>query len=282
MITKNIIDSYKSWFDDYVNQFIQQYPDLSENIEIKANHCKKVSSEIIALAQSLNLNNEEVMLTEIIGLFHDIGRFRQFAKYQTFSDSKSQNHAELGVEVLKENNILNDLSMENQEIIYNSILNHSTAKIPPEKNERIVFFSKLIRDADKLDIWRLITEYYMVKEQKPARLSAKQAGKAGPAGGENKALELELPDNDEISDNVLESIINKQVVMKESMKTLNDFKLLQIAWLFDLNFDYSIKRLHEKKYLDKIFNTLPENHKVNKVKEIVNEYLENHIETFTY
>ncbi|MCK5170151.1 MAG: hypothetical protein KAQ75_09735, partial [Bacteroidales bacterium] len=69
---------------------------------------------------------------------------------------------------------------------------------------------------------------------------------------------------------------------KESMKTLNDFKLLQIGWIFDLNFDYSIKRLHEKKYLDKIFNTLPENHKVNQVKEIVNEYFRNHIKTFTY
>ena len=224
-----------------------------------------MSKEIVALTQSLNLNNEEVLLAEVIGLFHDIGRFRQYAKYQTFSDSKSQNHAELGVEVLKENNILNDLSTENQKIIYNSILNHSRAEIIPDKNEKVIFFSKLIRDADKLDIWRLITEYYMVKEQK-----------------ENKALELELPDKDEISDNVLESIINKQVVMKESMKTLNDFKLLQIAWLFDLNFDYSIKRLHEKKYLDKIFNTLPENHKVNQIKEIVNEYFRNHIETFTY
>ncbi len=265
MITKNIIKSYKSWFDNYVNQFVLQYPDMSENIEIKANHSRKVRKEIVALAQSLNLNNEELLLAEIIGLFHDIGRFRQYAKYQTFSDSKSQNHAELGVEVLKENNILNDLSKKNQEIIYNSILNHSTAKIPPEKNERIVFFSKLIRDADKLDIWRLITEYYMVKEQK-----------------ENKALELELPDNDEISDNVLESIINKQVVMKESMKTLNDFKLLQIGWIFDLNFNYSIKRLHEKKYLDKIFKTLPNDDRINKVRDIVDNYFQEHIKILTY
>ena len=279
MITKNIIDSYKLWFDNYINHFREKYPELIENIDIKADHCKKVSAEIIALARNLNLSTEEMLLAEVIGLFHDIGRFRQFAKYQTFSDSKSQNHAELGVEVLKENNVLYDLSMENKDIIYNSILNHSTAKISIEKNERLIFFSKLIRDADKLDIWRLITEYYMVKEQKPARL---YVDKAGPAGGENKALELELPDNDEISDEVLESILNKKLVLKESMKTLNDFKLLQIGWIFDLNFDYSIKRLHEKKYLDKIFNTLPENHKVNQVKEIVNEYFRNHIKTFTY
>ncbi len=265
MITKNIIESYKSWFDKYVNQFVLQYPDMCENIEIKANHSRKVRKEILGIAADLKLNKEEVLLAETIGIFHDVGRFRQYVKYGTFSDSKSQNHAELGVEVLKENNVLKDLTNEYREIIYKSILNHSRAEIIPDKNEKVIFFSKLIRDADKLDIWRLITEYYMVKEQK-----------------KNKALELELPDNDEISDNVLDSIINKQIVLKESMKTLNDFKLLQIGWIFDLNFNYSIKRLYDKKYLDKIFDTLPENRKISQVKEIVNDYFKNHIETFTY
>jgi putative nucleotidyltransferase with HDIG domain len=262
MLSKELVDSYKVWFDNYIKNFRGKHPEFIENIDIKADHCKKVSSEIVALAQSLSLSNEDMLLAEIIGLFHDIGRFRQYAKYQTFSDSKSQNHAELGVEVLKENNVLNDLSAENQEIIYNSILNHSKAEIIPDKNERVTFFAKLIRDADKLDIWRLITEYYMVKEQK-----------------KNKALELELPDNDEISDEVLESILNKKLVLKESMKTLNDFKLLQIGWIFDLNFDYSIKQLYEKKYLDRIFDSLPANEKIYLIKNIVNDYFKTRIET---
>lgn len=254
-----------SWFNNYVNQFISQYPEFEENISLKANHCILVSKESKALAQSLSLNKEDIFIAEILGLLHDVGRFKQYVKYQTFSDSKSQSHAELGVEVLKEHNVLKILSDEDREIIYKSILNHSRAEIIPENNEKVMFFSKLIRDADKLDIWRLITEYYMVKEQK-----------------KNKALELELPDNNDISENVFEAILNKQIVTKESIKTLNDFKLLQVAWLFDLNFDYSIKRVYDKKYLDRIFDTLPLNEKVNKVKEIVNDYFRNHIQTFTY
>jgi putative nucleotidyltransferase with HDIG domain len=261
MITKKGIDSYKDWFTNYVNQFITNYPDFSENLKIKADHSRKVHQEIIGIANSLNLKEEDVFLVEILGLFHDIGRFKQYVKYQTFSDSKSQNHAELGVEVLKEHDVLKDLSEADKEIILKSIINHSRAEIIPDENKRVIFFSKLIRDADKLDIWRLITEYYMVKEQK-----------------ENKTLELELPNSDEISDDVFESILNKKVVLKESMKSLNDFKLLQIAWLFDLNFEYSINRLYTQKYLDKIFNTLPENQKVNQIKQIVNAYFEEHIE----
>lgn len=263
MLTQKLLKSFHDWFSDYVNQFVNKYPDLEDNLEVKANHCRKVSNEIVGLAKHLGLKQEEILLAETIGLFHDIGRFKQYVKYQTFSDSKSQNHADLGVEVLKEYQLLKDLSASEQEIIYKSIINHSRAEIIPDEKDQVIFFSKLIRDADKLDIWRLITEYYMIKEQQE--------------NGENKTLELELPDNAEITDAVLEAIINKKVVLKESLKTLNDFKLLQIAWIFDLNFKYSIQRVYEKKYLDKIFNALPGNEKVNQIKEIVNDYFINSI-----
>ena len=263
MISRELVDSYKKWFDNYIDKFVLKHPDLEENIQIKADHSKKVSLEIVGIANNLKLNTCDNLLAETIGLFHDVGRFKQYVKYKTFSDSRSQNHSELGVEVLKENKVLKDLSEEEREIIYKAIINHSRADIIPDKNDRVIFFSKLIRDADKLDIWRLITEYYMVKEQK---------------NGDNKTLELELPDNKEISDEVLHAIINKQIVLKESMKTLNDFKLLQIAWIFDLNFNYSINRVCQKKYLEKIFAALPKNEKVDQIKEIVDKYFKNYIE----
>ncbi|MCB2196532.1 MAG: HD domain-containing protein [Bacteroidetes bacterium] len=265
MVTNDLVEKYKNWFTHYTQKIIDKYPDLSENIEIKVDHCWKVSAEIVGLARNLRLPESDVLLAEIIGLFHDVGRFRQYVRYQTFSDSKSQNHAELALDVLQEYEVLNDLSDEEQEIIQKAILNHSRAEIIPDENEKVNFCSKLIRDADKLDIWRLITEYYMVKEQK-----------------ENMTLQLELPDEDEVTDEVLEAILNKQVVLKESMKTLNDFKLLQIAWLFDLNFSYSIQRVYKKRYLNKIFDSLPHNDKIKQVQEIVKSYFKEHIETFIY
>ncbi|HSH51905.1 MAG TPA: HD domain-containing protein [Bacteroidales bacterium] len=265
MISKEVVTKFKRWFANYIYNLIVQYPGLKENISVKANHCKKVSEEIVGLARNLKLNNNDVLLAETIGLFHDVGRFKQYIKYQTFADNKSQDHAELAIEVLNENKILKDLSNEEIEIIHKSILNHNKADIFFDNNEKINFFSKLIRDADKLDIWRLITEYYMVKEKN--------------ASNENKTLELELPDSIEISNEVFNAIINKQVVLKESLRTLNDFKLLQIGWLFDLNFEYSVKRLYEKKYLDKIFKTLPKNEKVDQIKKVVNDYFESHLST---
>jgi len=259
-ISHEIVLNYKRWFANYIYQFIEKYPDLKKNIRIKADHCKRVSEEITGLARHLQLHEQELLLAQTIGLFHDVGRFKQYVKYQTFSDDRSQNHADLAIVVLTENKLLKSLSGEEVEIIHQSILNHNKAEILLDSNEKVIFFSKLIRDADKLDIWRLITEYYMVKEQ--------------GAENKNQTLELELPDNDKISDEVFQAIINKKVVLKESMRTLNDFKLLQIGWLFDLNFDYSVKRVYEKKYLDKIFNTLPDNEIVDQLKEVVVNYFE--------
>jgi len=252
MSKNSLIKKYISWFDNYVNSFIKKRPELKENLLIKVVHSKNVMDEIVGIAKSLNLQKDELFLAEVIGLFHDIGRFEQYVRYETFSDSKSQNHAELGVEVLKKENVLSDLCDVEREIVFRAIKNHSKAEISNNEPEEIEFFSQLIRDADKLDIWRLVTEYYMLKDEK-----------------ENKSLELELPDSDEISEKVIQSIVDRKIVKKEDMKTLNDFKLLQIAWVFDLNFNYSKSRLIEKKYLDKIFDTLPDNDVIERVKSIV-------------
>lgn len=259
------IEKYIDWFNTYVNSFVEEFPDLKENLLIKADHCKKVHQEIKLIAENLELSDEDMFIAELIGLFHDIGRFRQYVKYKTFSDSKSQNHADLGVEVLNEYEVLKELSEIERELVLKAILNHSRAEIMPDSNERELFFSKLIRDADKLDIWRLITEYYMVKDSQ-----------------ENKTLVLDLPDTKEITDVVYQAIINRQIVLKETMKTVNDFKLMQIGWLFDLNFDHSIVRLYEKGYLKRIFDSLPKDEKITNLKLIVEDYFTDHIETFRY
>jgi len=257
MTNIELSNDYTIWFDEYVNSFVVAQPELKENLLIKAEHSKNVRDRIIDIAQDLDFSEHDMFLAEILGLFHDIGRFEQYAKYQTFSDSDSQNHAELGVKVLKEQNTFHKFSDEDKMLLYKAITYHSRAKIPEDESQRVTLFSKLIRDADKLDIWRLVTEYYMVKEDH-----------------QNSSLELGLPDSTKISAHVVQSIITREIVKKEDMKTLNDFKLLQIAWVFDLNFSFSKRYLKEKKYLDKIFNTLPQNCDIDLIKEIVYSELE--------
>ena len=57
-----------------------------------------------------------MVLAEIMALFHDIGRFEQYKQYRTFSDYRSEDHAALGVKVIKANRILNGFEPAEAEI----------------------------------------------------------------------------------------------------------------------------------------------------------------------
>ena len=50
---------------------------------------------------------------------------------------------------------------------------------------------------------------------------------------------------------------NEKMVQISTLKTLNDFKLLQLAWIYDLNFASSLRILESRQYIDDIAATLP-------------------------
>ncbi len=72
--------------------------------------------EIVQLGQQLDLQPSDLYLAEVMALFHDIGRFEQYACYHTFADRHSVNHTELGVEVLQRENLLDLLDATAQDV----------------------------------------------------------------------------------------------------------------------------------------------------------------------
>ena len=61
---------------------------------------RKVLKSAVANAEhNLNLEKEDIKLAELIGLLHDIGRFEQLKRFNTFVDKKSINHGEFGGEI---------------------------------------------------------------------------------------------------------------------------------------------------------------------------------------
>jgi len=80
-------------------------------------------------------------------------------------------------------------------------------------------------------------------------------------GSRNQAVELDLPDTDEITDNVYEELMAGNSARMADLRVLNDFKLLQIGWIFDVNFPRTFKIVREKKYLEAIRDALPKGSK---------------------
>jgi putative nucleotidyltransferase with HDIG domain len=258
-MNEEMVAALKDWFFGYVRIFESGDDDLRQNIALKEVHTRRVCGEILDIGKKLRLSDEDLLLAEVIALFHDIGRFEQYAHYRTFVDLYSVNHAEHGVKILQENGVLNSLDESTRELILRTISYHNRAVLPQQETERCVFFTKLLRDADKLDIWKVVTDYYRRKNEK-----------------RNDALELGLPDTPGISDGAYKDLMEGKIVDITHLKNLNDFKLLQIGWIYDINFAPTFQRIRERGYLEMIRDVLPESDRMEKIFSAVQSYLDEH------
>ncbi|MBN2612455.1 MAG: HD domain-containing protein [Bacteroidales bacterium] len=240
-ISNSRLVELKEWFSTYVKSFYNNDPEIQQNIVLKEEHTRRVCNEIVAIGSGLKLNHNELQLAEMIALLHDIGRFEQFSRYRTFADSKSENHAELGVKIIEKENILKPFNPEVQKVIMLSVKYHNLPSLPAQLTGPYLFYARLVRDADKLDIWKVVTDYYYRKDKK-----------------RNGAIELDLPDTPEFSNNIIQDLYSKKIINIKDVKTLNDFKLLQIGWIFDINFRPTFDCIKKRRYLEKIRGVLPE------------------------
>lgn len=218
----------KETFDKYVGTF-----DLNDkNIQLKYNHSYRVANLSKKYAKLLHFSDEEVLLAEAIGLLHDIGRFEQIKKYNSYDDSNNMDHADYGVFLLFEKGLINDFwkREEDYELIKFAIKNHNKLTIPIIDDERIMKFAKLIRDVDKLDI---IYIYAFLDD-----------------------VEFNISD-DCISESVLEDIKSHRVVERINRDNINNEIALSFAYAFDINNNVIISEFI--KNIEKFYSKLNNN-----------------------
>jgi putative nucleotidyltransferase with HDIG domain len=240
MNPQSVLSKLRAWFQEYVSGMTSDDPAVRENMALKAEHTRRVCETIVHIAESLDLAGEDLCVAEACALLHDIGRFEQYRRYGTFSDGRSEDHAALGVKIIEANRVLCGFEAAVADIIVRVVRYHNRAFLPAQEGARCLFFLKLLRDADKLDIWRVVAEYYH------------NAG-----DNRNPALELDLPDTDRVSDPVYASLMKGEVAQMADLKTLSDFKLLQIGWVYDIHFPRTFQMVREKGYLEAIRDALP-------------------------
>ena len=241
------IEEFKSYTNNYL--------DYGEMITLKINHTLRVVDICERIAKSLNLTEEEITIAKIIGLLHDIARFEQWKNYNTFSDLKSIDHGDYGVEILKNDNFIRKFIEDDSydDTILNSVKYHNKYEIPKDFDEKTTLFAKIIRDADKIDIL-----YLFVKGE----------------------LEVKL-DSDTINQSIYETLLNKKTINRKDLKTNTDRIAVYLGFIFDINFKESYKCLNEKKYIDDFINLYEKKTNSSKLKEqleearkIINNYIE--------
>jgi putative nucleotidyltransferase with HDIG domain len=247
--------SLEKWFDNYTKTFQFNDKDDQKKIDLKYKHSYNVCEFAEELARNLNLKEEEVYIAKISGLFHDIGRFEQYARYKTFSDRESVDHGKLGVKILEEKGTLVGLQQNAQEIVVKSIYHHNKPVLPEKEQSNTLKYCKLIRDADKLDIYNLFVKRY--QEEKPDRVAGQHL--------ENKP---------EISPTVFNQLMAGKVISYEDLRTIDDLKLMQLGWLYDINYPRSFELIEERGYLQSIYSSMSPSEEARVFYEKVREYLE--------
>lgn len=241
-------------------KYIKNYEIKDKKIQLKISHIERTANIAKEIAENLKLEIEDVQLAELIGLLHDIGRFEQVKRYNTFIDKNSVNHGELGVEILFENGLIRDFIEDSQydEIIRSAILNHNKDEANIKTaDERQLLHSKIIRDADKTDILYVLTF-------------------------EEKEVAWEKADfsQEKISDEIYREFIEDKTINYQERKTAADILVSHFAHIYGFNYKYSLRIIKEKGYFEKIYQRFKFENKetetrINHIYEIVNKYLEN-------
>jgi len=243
------LQEIKEWFARYTRTYASGNEHFCPPLQLKMDHSKRVAGNARQLAEELDWNPAEANRAEALGWLHDIGRFSQFAKFGTFMDATSVNHGKRGWEIIRETKLLFPLKIEEQAAVLDGIRYHNAKTEPDFLTKESLRFLKLIRDADKLDIFHIV-------------LDSVQRNGFQDLPGMLPQVILEGPANQKI----ICEIQNHRSRSITHVRSLADFLLMQLSWIYDLNYSISFRRIIDRNIIDTLERALP---KEKQIKEVV-------------
>ncbi|MDD5677154.1 MAG: HD domain-containing protein [Kiritimatiellae bacterium] len=230
----------EQWFLNYVRPFINGDAE-SEVLRIKLEHSRRVAEDMTGIARDLGLAEEAIHTARILGWLHDIGRFPQYARYRTLRDDRSVNHGQTGLQILDSAGVLVICEPADRKIILAGIGCHNRRTVPDAMDADVRRFVLMIRDVDKLDIMQ--TLYQAWKNDEFRR---------------HPELILGIDLEGGVNPQVLADIRARRPVAYANIRSLADFFITQVSWIYDLNFRPSYQRLAQRRLLEQAAEALPQ------------------------
>ena len=216
-------------------------------IKLKYYHSYRVMDLCRQIAGDIGLSDYDINLAMTIGLLHDYARFEQWTKYKTYSDMDSVDHGDLAVKLLFEQKEIEkfNINKEDYSVIYDAIKYHNKYEYPNNLPDRNKLFCKIIKDADKLDIFYLLSI------------------------GEIKIVN----DDSEISEIISNEFYNENLLKQQLKRTKSDIVVFYLAMIYDMNFKYSYKYLKQNKLIEGIFEQLNSKEKFKPYFKYIENYM---------
>lgn len=231
---------YITKFDSYTSGYDMTDP----KIKLKAEHTYRVAELSDTIARDIQnrygLTDKDIDLAWSIGMLHDIGRFEQVRRYHTFFDADSVDHAEFGADLLfVEKEVAFDI--EEPEIVELAIRNHNKYRISEGLSDRENLFCNIIRDADKIDIIKVNSQFSMFDI--------------------HGVTDEEVAESD-ISAEVLDAVLEGNAVKRSIRRTPLDIIVSHVSMMQELVFPVSRRLVKEQGCLRKLLDVQVSNENV--------------------
>ncbi|MCR5000427.1 MAG: HD domain-containing protein [Lachnospiraceae bacterium] len=208
-------------------------------IKTKIYHTMRVADNAERIASKEGLDRDDTDLARFLGLLHDFGRFEQVKRYGTYSDIHSVDHAELGADILfKDQEIQRFIPAgfdpKDSRLVETAIRAHNKLIIPEDTDDRTRLFCEILRDADKIDILRVVCEVPLKQ----------RAGKG-----------WDFPeDKQEASGEVMEFVYAHRCIPRNLIGSAFELHISHICMVFELVFEESRRIAAGQGYLDKLLS----------------------------
>lgn len=272
---KNVINAFA--------EYVRNYDLSDEKIKLKIEHTYRVAGLCQRIAESLGLSEPDVDIAWLLGMLHDIGRFEQIRRFGTFNDAQSVDHAEFCADLLFKEGLIRKFAEgyyeecelarsgneEAEQIIKNNehhnkdtgllemaIRQHNKYRVKEDLTERQRMFCDILRDADKVDIFKVNADIPMEIIYDVTTEELK---------------------NGVITKEVLESFYKKETVLKSVRRSAVDHIVGHISLLFELVYKESYRQAKEQGYVYKLLDfksDVPEvNAEFDDMRKYVDEFL---------
>ena len=213
-------------------------------IRLKIKHTFRVADLCGRIAGSLGMAGGPLDLAWFLGLLHDIGRFEQVRRYGTFFDAKSVDHAEFGADLLFREGLIGRFPAEGlpegwQELSETAIRLHNKLTLPENLGPQTRVFAEILRDADKVDIFRVVAEIPL--EERLGKSAA------------------ELTAEEDLTPEVMACVYEHRCVPRSVRRTRFDNHISHGCMAFELVFDESRRIVEEQGFLDRLLAEKDEN-----------------------
>lgn len=208
---------------------------------LKTRHTEAVLAQATAICQGENLPADISLAARIGAVLHDVGRFPQYRQFRSFRDRDTANHALLSVRHLLREDMLRGVPGSIRRLVLGAVYLHNKKELPQRLHPELLQTVRVLRDADKLDIMRIMVNHF---------------SKEGPEHAE-VALEAK-PSPDQYTRAVYDLVLARQPSDYRMIVWHNDFKLMILGWLYDFNFRSSLRLLRDQGQYQRIFTLLPD------------------------